>query len=56
MAPTGEPGGFCLTGLSERKAKEGSGNRVSLINLILAAFLDSDYVRSLSLGIILNFC
>jgi hypothetical protein len=36
--------------------KVGSGNGASLIKLILAPFLDPDYVRSLSLGASWNFC
>jgi len=35
--------------------KEGSGNGASLINLTWVPFLDSDYVRNLSLGATWNF-
>jgi hypothetical protein len=48
--------GVHLAGLFERQMKEGSGNTASLIKLIWAPFLDPDYVRSLSLGTIWNFC
>jgi len=36
--------------------KVGSGNGASLIKLIWASFLDTDYVGSLSLGAIWNSC
>jgi len=36
--------------------KGGSGNGASLIKLVWASFSDPDYVRSLSLGAIWNFC
>jgi hypothetical protein len=52
-APDGEPGGVHLLVLFE--FLEGSGNGARLIKSIWAPFLDPDYVRSLSLGVIRNF-
>jgi len=51
----GEPGGGLFTGTFEIQM-EGFGNGASLIKLILTPFLDQDYVRSLSLGVIWNCC
>ena len=48
--------GVRLPGLFERQMKEGSGNGASLITLRWAPFLDPDYIRTLSLGAIWNFC
>jgi len=53
-APDGEPGGSLFMGTYE--FLEGSGNGAPLIKSIWALFLDTDYVPSLSLGAIRNFC
>ena len=55
-APFGDPGGCPFFGTFERQMKEGTGNGACLINFIRGSFLDPDYVRSLNLGAILNFC
>jgi len=55
-APIGEHGGGLFTGTFEKHMVVGFGNGASLIKLILAPFLDPDYVRSLSLGAIWIFC
>jgi hypothetical protein len=55
-APVGEIGAGSFTGTFERQMKRGSGNGASLIKLFWAPFLDPDYVRSLSLGTLWNFC
>ena len=54
-APIGQPGGGLYTGTFEKQMVS-FGNGASLIKLILAPFLDQDYVRTLSLGAIWNFC
>jgi len=36
--------------------REGCGNRTSLIKLIWVSYLDPSYVKSLSVGVIWNFC
>jgi len=45
-----------FTGTSDRQMKVGFGNGAPLIKLIWVPFLDPDYVGSLSLGAIWNFC
>jgi hypothetical protein len=54
--PIEEPGGGSFTRTFEREMKGGSGNGASLIKLIWAPFFDPDYVGSLSLAAIWNFC
>ena len=54
--PVGEIGGGSFSGTFKRQMKGGSGNEASLIKLFWAPFLDPDYVRSLSLGALWNFC
>ena len=54
-APFGEPGGGSFTGAFGKQMMEDSGNVESLIKLI-GLFLGPDDVRSLSLGVIWDFC
>jgi hypothetical protein len=49
-APIGERGGFPSPG----QIKEVSENGASFIELIWVPFLDSDYIRSLSVGAVWN--
>jgi hypothetical protein len=53
--PVGEPGEGSFTRTFEIKM-EGSVNGSSLVKFTWAPFLDPDYVRSLSVGAIWNFC
>jgi len=50
-----EHGGGSFSGTFERQMREGSENGASLINLMCSS-LDPDYVKSLNLGAIWNFC